>query len=511
MKKNRQRLPSALWGFILGFLSAVGGGQQVFADGLNEVRGSLFKVRTVTQEPDYGSPWRLRSQSSGHGTGFYIGEGRILTNAHVVAHGRFITVEREGDSRQLTAAVQFIGHDCDLAILTVKDPRAFRGVKALDFGPLPKLHSPVITVGYPMGGDQISITQGVVSRLGFSAYSHPGDREHLLVQVDSAINPGNSGGPVLQNNEVVGVAFQAFAAAENTGYIIPTPIVKRFLTDVEDGRYDGHPEDGILVQPDALVNPAAMAFHGTQEGVGIKVVDVFSHVAPFGKIFPGDVLTAIDGNTIGLDGRISFQGEKLDYTVIYDLKQMNENVEFDVVRDGKSLKVAFDIVPSKKSFLRGNTYPKRPRYVIYGGLVFTGLSRNYLQSWGKAWFQKAPLLLRSIQRNVFYSERFKTNEDVVIISGRLAHSVNTYARDRETAVVDSLNGLPIKSMAQFYELMTKGTGDFIRLGLYERDDLIILPRQAAQKANEEINKSYGIDLPSYLPGIELDGAEREGA
>lgn len=481
------------------------------SDSFSELRQSVYKVRTIAQEPDYGSPWRFRSQGGGHGTGFYIGRGRILTNAHVVAHGRFISVEREGDSRQLTAAVQFIAHDCDLAILTVKDVDAFKGVLPLDFGSLPKLHTPVITVGYPMGGDQMSITQGVVSRVSFSAYSHPGDREHLLVQVDSAINPGNSGGPVLQNNEVVGVAFQAYSAAENTGYIIPTPIIERFLKDVEDGRYDGHPEDGILVQPDAMLNPAAARFYGTKDGIGIKVIEVFSHVAPYGKILPGDVLTAIEGHPIGLDGRINYQGERLDYTVLYDLKQIGEKVSFDVMRQGQPQKVTFTIAPSKKSFLRGNTYARRPRYVTFAGVVFTALSRNYLQTWGKTWYLKAPLLLRYVLRNAFYTERFKGNEDIVVVSGRLAHPVNTYVRDRETSIVDTLNGTPVTSMAQFAELLAQIKDEFIKISLFERDDVMILPREAAQKANDEVNKAYGVDVPMWLQGTEVDGTEREGA
>ena len=56
-------------------------------------------------------------------------------------------------------------------------------------------------VGYPLGGDNISVTRGVVSRIDVS-------HEALLrVQIDAAINPGNSGGPVFDEaGRVVGVA-----------------------------------------------------------------------------------------------------------------------------------------------------------------------------------------------------------------------------------------------------------------------------------------------------------------
>ena len=45
-------------------------------------------------------------------------------------------------------------------------------------------------------------------------------------------NPPPAGGPALQGDQVVGVAFQNLPGAENIGYIIPTPVVRHFLSEV---------------------------------------------------------------------------------------------------------------------------------------------------------------------------------------------------------------------------------------------------------------------------------------
>src|SRR5258708_8002778 len=84
------------------------------------------------------------------------------------------------------------------------------------------------------------VPQGVVSRVDFRTYTHSVVDSHLTIQIDAAINPGNSGGPVLQNGKVVGVAFQGFSGdvAQNVGYMIPTPVIRPFLKDIEDGHYD---------------------------------------------------------------------------------------------------------------------------------------------------------------------------------------------------------------------------------------------------------------------------------
>ena len=45
-----------------------------------------------------------------------------------------------------------------------------------------------------MGGDSLSITKGIVSRVVMTRYAHASNKL-LGIQIDAAINPGNSGGP----------------------------------------------------------------------------------------------------------------------------------------------------------------------------------------------------------------------------------------------------------------------------------------------------------------------------
>jgi len=92
-----------------------------------------------------------------------------MTNAHVVSWDRQILVKRYQDPRQYIATVEFIAHDCDLAILRVEDERFFEGLEPLEFGELPKVRSTVVTYGYPAGGEQISYTRGVVSRIDINS------------------------------------------------------------------------------------------------------------------------------------------------------------------------------------------------------------------------------------------------------------------------------------------------------------------------------------------------------
>ncbi|NND46865.1 MAG: serine protease, partial [Woeseiaceae bacterium] len=172
---------------------------------------SVVKVITTSDAPDYEQPWQTEGPDAAVGSGAIVmtprGE-RVLTNAHVVQNQVFIEVRRYGKSRKFEAAVEGVGHVCDLALLNIKDPGFAKGAPALPIGDLPSLGDRVAALGFPIGGDRLSITEGIVSRIEMNPYVHS-QRNLLAVQIDAAINAGNSGGPVVKDGEIVGIAFEA--------------------------------------------------------------------------------------------------------------------------------------------------------------------------------------------------------------------------------------------------------------------------------------------------------------
>ena len=209
------------------------GVSQIFAS--EEVAQAVVRITSYRQSPDWSSPWRMKSTAAGHGSGFLIENGWILTNAHVVSDSKLLLINKLSSPEPFLAEVVSMAHDSDLALLRVKDAEFYTDMTPLAFGGIPKLRSPVQAYGYPLGGQDLSRTEGVVSRIEFGTYIHPGIDSHLLVQTDSAINPGNSGGPVIQEGLAIGVAFQSNLRLNDIGYFIPVPLIKRFIQDQRDG------------------------------------------------------------------------------------------------------------------------------------------------------------------------------------------------------------------------------------------------------------------------------------
>ena len=155
-----------------------------------------------------------------------------------------VKVKRRGSDVKYLAQIMAVGAECDIAMLRVDDADFWHGLQPVQFGGLPQLQDAVTVIGYPIGGDTMSVSSGVVSRIEVTPYVH-GAADLLGIQIDAAINAGNSGGPAFSEcGHCVGIAFQSLKQedVENVGYIIPTPIIEHFITDYErNGRYTGFP------------------------------------------------------------------------------------------------------------------------------------------------------------------------------------------------------------------------------------------------------------------------------
>lgn len=201
-------------------------------------KGTL-KVHVSVARPHFAIPWSMKNAHSSTASGFVIkhnGRYVIITNAHAVANATQVQVRFHGSAVKLPAKVLAVAHDCDLAILDCDGLQEEGPARVLELSDrVPELQETVNVVGYPLGGDQLSISTGVCSRIDFGLYTHA-SRDNLCVQVDAAINSGNSGGPVFSaDGKVVGVAFQSMDAqdAQLVGYVIPIPVLRHVLADYD--------------------------------------------------------------------------------------------------------------------------------------------------------------------------------------------------------------------------------------------------------------------------------------
>jgi len=455
---------------------------------LHEAKKNTAMVEVTSQVWDYRLPWNPGTVSSGRGAGFIVAGKKIITNAHVISGARNITVQREADPRRYAAQVKYVAHDCDLAMLEVEDPAFFKGTSHLDLGGIPELESVVSVYGFPIGGDRLSVTRGVVSRIDYNAYTHSGRESHLAIQIDAAINPGNSGGPVMQADKVVGVAFQGFRGdvAQNVGYMIPTPVIRRFLKDVEDGRYDYYVDIAVRWMP--LENPAMRKYLGRpNDGRGVVVTDVFSEGSSDGYLQKGDVLISIDGHPIESDGSVRLDGKPVQLEEIVERKFAREEVRLEVWREGKTEMVNVPLKPADMFSMYEVLYEPPPRYVLYGGLVFQPLTANLMAVLAGS----ADLRLKQKYTMFATDQMYKETPEPVILSAVLPDPSNVYLRGLAGQIVREINGRTIRTLADVEPaLAANGQRTVIR---FEGDARpAVLKRDEVDRSAPRIMAQYGI-------------------
>jgi S1-C subfamily serine protease len=466
-------------------------GAWVAAGEAGEPERSVAQITTFAQPPAWDTPWRFEAVRRMGGSGFVIQGKRIMTNAHVVSWAREIIVRRYQDPRPYLAEVEYVGHDCDLAVLKVQDGRFFENLEPLEFGQLPKVRSTVVTYGYPAGGEEISYTRGVVSRIELETYAHIGNRHLLSAQTDAAINPGNSGGPVIQDDRVVGVAFQGIPGLENTGFFIPPPVIEHFLKDIQDTHYDGMPQAGVRLAH--LQNPAYRRLLKLPDDARGARVDGLLPIASTEKVLQEeDVILEIGSFAVASDATILYQGNRVSAALAFELPQAGESVALQIWREGRQQAVLLPVFPYHGDRAAGYQHESPPRYFVYGGLVFTPLSLDYLRTQGRGSTDSSASELYYELYYRRYESPKTARPEPIVLAAVLADAVNANVSVRGRALVDQINGQRIERLEDVVRAFQTNTNACEVIEFLPNHTIECLARGDTAKANADILQTYGI-------------------
>ena len=268
-------------------------------------------------------------------------EGHIITNNHVVDHVDEIEVQLS-DGR--TKKAQLVGADseADLAVLKIDDPEV-KPLKLADSDTV-QVGDFVLAIGNPFGFEE-TVTDGIISSKGRPTRS---DFFGDLLQTNAAINPGNSGGPLINlRGEVVGIntaIISRSGGSQGIGFAIPSNTVR---TALESLLKQGRIIRGYLGIQTRGLQPG----QGNADSEGVVVEEVMpGSPAAQAQLQRGDVIRKFNGR---------------DVKNIYALRSMlaqtelNKNVELEIARAGKPLKVTTQIKEQPVDYQTSGVIPRR--------------------------------------------------------------------------------------------------------------------------------------------------------
>jgi len=454
------------------------------------VRRSVVRVFVIQRKPDVLQPWQSGDQESVTGSGCILPGGRVLTNAHVVADASFIQVRKADDSRKFDAKLEFIARDSELALLKIEDPAFSKEARPLALGPLPRARDKVAAYGFPLGGEDLSVTEGIVSRIEVTPYAFS-NRDLLTLQIDAAISPGNSGGPVVKEGRLVGLSFQIYGeeGAQRANYAVPSPIIERFLKDIAAGAYRGVPDPGIFWEE--LENDGQREYYRLAPGQnGILVSQVVFGSPSWQVLKRGDVLSSINGIEIAGDGTYQYRaGQRLLFTHLFNMLQVGDRAKVGLIREGKPVSVEL-VMNYYRALVDDPAGNERPSYFVFDGFVFVPLTHGYLAQWNPG---ETPLQLAYTKELAVASEH---RRQAVILSHVMAHPSNRGYHELRDLVVDSVNGLKIAELRDMVKAFARPEGKFHVILTDPTTDnggrRIVLDARQAAAAQKEILSSYRI-------------------
>jgi S1-C subfamily serine protease len=210
---------------------------------------------------------------SGLGTGFFIDENTILTNAHVVNEAKNVKVALENSPGMYDATVKYADTSMDVAVLNIKDYDTFTkendNIKILSLQEKYEIAEKVYTVGHAWGLFY-SVSTGVIS---YEERKIDGDMSpRFLIQTDAKIYQGNSGGPMLnEDGEVLGINVIMLAQTGGSyGFTIPAKLVDKALNDFEEYNEVRWPTIGVVLEHNTI---SGFAPESAAETAGLKVGD----------------------------------------------------------------------------------------------------------------------------------------------------------------------------------------------------------------------------------------------
>jgi len=492
---------------------------------------SVVKFFVTSAARSYLLPWVVQKERSSTGTGFVIPGKLLLTNAHTVDNAMVVEVKKQDGPRKYRAEVVCIGHDVDLALVTVQDERFWQEptpLRPVTWGPgdtFAELYSEVRAVGFPTGGSTICATKGVVSRVDAHVYVHPrvkgvsaGTKNSSgslpVIQIDAAINPGNSGGPAFDaRNCVVGVASSTMSRAQNVGYIIPTKVALLFLGEyTATGAWRGISETGL--RSNSLESDAMRAYLKMGDRTGVRIRSVAPLGAAAGRVFAGDILLEVDGHIVSNESTVSLQLSEhkvdLHFEVVVTQKPKGEPTTLKLLRNSEEVEIVVEFTPIPPLAARFDRYDSAPRYLVLGGLVFSVMTVPLFHEYCETKKEDRRILLPNTVYLAAVDEwKEDYEQEVVVLLRTLKHTVNLGYDCHEVRDLRRFNGQPVSNLAKLAESATAvlcgpdktPTVEFLRFGFQddpEDFDSVVLQAAGLQQADAEICRNHRIAKPTEI-------------
>lgn len=413
-----------------------------------QVRDTVIQIIAQVAAIDLLQPYKTPTQGASYGSGFFISDSELITNAHVVHQAKAVWIQIPSLGKMIIDVdVVGISPERDIALLRLTDESKTTIEKYLGTVPFLPLgdsdavlrSDEVLALGYPLGQHYLKSTNGIIS----------GGERHLI-QTNAAINPGSSGGPLLNTlGEVIGINSSGVVEAQNVGYAIPINDLKLILNDLRTTKLLRRPFLGVFFNNGS---PELTEYLGNPHPGGCYVLGVVPGGAmDKAGVLRGDMIYALNGNPVDLFGEMQIKNneDKISIVDYAGRLPLGRDVEIEIYRQGKRLTFTVQLALTDLPAVH-KVYPgyEEIDYEIFGGMVVQPLSYNHIQ-----------LLANESTGLAEFAEVSKQNNPVLVVTHLFPNSPMYRMRTITVgSTIGEINGEKVRTLAEFRQALKKGIG-----------------------------------------------------
>lgn len=440
----------------------------------DSVKKSVVRITTYSSVWYWGQPYYSSRLRGSVGSGFFVSTEPLLiqTCAHVVENAKHVYIQvPAAGKKKYKASVATVCSEGDVATVLIDDSEMLKKdlhlagstVEALSFAPgVASLGMPVYATGYPLGQLTMKISSGVIAGVDHVSFNF----RNLALQSTAIISSGNSGSPLLDKNlMIIGMNYAKMPSEAQINYAVPAYRLQQVLN--KHWQVHGKSETVKqlylfhLVSPGISITPATPAFYERGSG-GCRTGPVISLVLPdsrFERAKPpvekDSFLVAINGveiDSFGQGMNKDYINELVDYT---DLLYMHSGAGDDDVRittcnpkRGSQVDSMISMAWSKEHDGKAIRHVFEPQaegieWEIFGDLLFMELTENHIQDMSGEYHAWA--LVRFLAPHEISQPRLIVLTHTSGGSGQESLGVS----DSTAAVVESINGRPVRNLTDF--------------------------------------------------------------
>jgi len=456
----------------------------------NPVPYGMVSVRVTNQAFDQMLPWNKNTERNIRGNAVVVEGNRLLTTADLVRNATLLEVRKFGRYPDFIARAVLVDYDLNLALLEVKEPEFWRGLRPLPIASKPIRSGRFVINRWRSNG---RFQQGSGEVVDFSVSNSPfGLMEFPTMRGITAMEGLGWAEVLTANGKVVGIIT---SHSKQRIQALNGDLIGLLVAATRRNEYQGFAHRGFTWQ---RLNQAHLRsyFKLNADDGGVLIHRILPGGTGSEKLRPMDILHKVNGYTIDPEGKI----EHPDYGLILFSMVFNESLQPDlpveVQRDGKRLQLRL-----RRRRFSDRDYRIHPLrfdrpndYEVFGGLVLQELSVNYLREWGDKWRDKAPArlvieyVMNSLRKNGSGAEK------VVIITRVLPDPANLGYQSVNNAILKTFNGKPVNTLADFRKAMDRPLNGYHILKLLpgQGRGRLIFRAGEMQAVKARIRDRYGI-------------------